>query len=81
MPAGSAHETCLAWFVQDHATTPPSIAINLVNVWLGSVAVVQADSSLMAALGCRADIQLGRMSALTETGRSEILKLPKLNGS
>ena len=33
----------------------------------------------MAALGRKADIQPGRMSALTDTGRSEALKQPNLN--
>jgi len=35
----------------------------------------------MAALGWKADIQPGRMSALTITGRFEDLELPKSNGS
>ena len=35
----------------------------------------------MTALGRKADIQPGRMSALTDTGRSEDLRLSRLNGS
>ena len=35
----------------------------------------------MAALGRQADNQPGRMTALTNTGRSECLELPNLNGS
>jgi hypothetical protein len=36
----------------------------------GSVAVIQTHSSRMAALGWKADVRSGRMSALTNTGRS-----------
>jgi hypothetical protein len=47
---------------------------------LGSVAVVQTHSSLMAALGWKADIQPSRMSALTDTGHSISFNSAKLNG-
>lgn len=51
-----------------------------VNVRFWSVAVIQTDSGSVAALGWKADIQPGRMSALTNTGRSEALELADLNG-
>jgi hypothetical protein len=35
----------------------------------------------MTALGRKADIQPGRMSALTNSGRSEVLEPAKVNGS
>jgi hypothetical protein len=50
------------------------------NDRLGSVAVVETDSSPMTALGWKADIEAGRMSALTKTGRSKALRVPDLNG-
>jgi hypothetical protein len=40
------------------------------NVRFGSVAVVPPNSSPMTGLGWIADTQPGRMSALTDTGRS-----------
>jgi hypothetical protein len=46
----------------------------------GSLAVVGVDSSRMAALGWKADIQPGRMSAFTYTGRSVLPKIADLNG-
>ena len=49
--------------------------------WFGSVAVVEAHFSPMAALGRIADGHPGRMSALTNSGRSDALKWPDLNGS
>ena len=48
---------------------------------LGSVAVIQTDSNSMAGFGRLADIQLGRMSALTDTGRTEALKQSDMTGS
>jgi len=48
---------------------------------LGWLAVVQNDSSPLSGFGRLADTRPGRMSALTDTGRSELLKLPKLDGS
>ena len=59
------------WYICEAATGS--------NVRFGSVAVVGVDSSRMAALGWKADIQPGRMSALTDTGRSEALEWPDLN--
>jgi len=50
-----------------------------VNVRFGSVAVFETDSSSMAALGRKADTQPGRTTVLTDSGRSEVLELPKLN--
>lgn len=47
----------------------------------GSVAVVQTHSSPMAGLGQKADIQPGRMSALTNTGRSAFRNPTETNGS
>jgi len=52
-----------------------------VNVRFGSLAVMQSDSSSMAALGWKADTQPGRMSVPTNTGRSVALKSPKFDGS
>jgi hypothetical protein len=46
----------------------------------GSVAVVHTNSSPMTALGWKADTQLRGMSALTNTGRSEVTEFPELNG-
>ena len=43
--------------------------------------VVQTHSSPMAALERKADTQLGRMSALANTGRSEVPEPAKPNGS
>ena len=51
-----------------------------VNVRFGSLAVVQTDSNAMTALGCKADARPGRMSALTNTGRSVRKNLPITNG-
>jgi hypothetical protein len=51
------------------------------NDLYGSLAVVQTHSSPMTAFGWKADIQPGRVFTLTDTGRSEVLKLPKLDGS
>jgi hypothetical protein len=51
------------------------------NVRFGSLAVIATDSSAMTALGWKADTQPGRMSALTDTGRSEALRRPESNGS
>ena len=51
-----------------------------VNVRFGSVAVVRTHSSPMAVLGRKADTRPGRMSALTDTGRSDALRTPELNG-
>jgi len=42
---------------------------------------VQTDSSLMAGLGWIADIQGGRMSALTYTGLPDSRNLAEMNGS
>ena len=53
----------------------------LKNERFGSVAVAQTDSSPMAALGRKADTQLGGGSAFTNTGHSEAMKKPKSNGS
>jgi hypothetical protein len=47
----------------------------------GSVAVIQTNSSRMAALEWKADTRPGRMSALTDTGRSAALKRADLNVS
>ena len=47
----------------------------------GSVAVVQTDSGSMSGLRCLADIEPGRMTALTDTGRSEGPELLKYYGS
>ncbi|KPK56558.1 MAG: hypothetical protein AMS22_00615, partial [Thiotrichales bacterium SG8_50] len=44
-------------------------------------AVVQTNSSRMTALGQKADIQPGRMSALTDTGRPDSHEPASLNGS
>ena len=49
------------------------------NVRFGSVAAVRTHSSPMTALGWKADTRSGRMSALTDTGRSEVLKRADLN--
>lgn len=48
---------------------------------LGLVAVVQIDSNPMETLGWKADNRPGRMSALTDTGRSATLKRPDFNDS
>ena len=53
----------------------------VLGVTFGSEVAVQNDFNRMAALGWKADIQTGRMSALTNTGRSEALELAKLNVS
>jgi hypothetical protein len=42
---------------------------------------MQTHSSPMAALEWIADIEPGGMSALINTGRSEVLEMPKSNGS
>jgi hypothetical protein len=57
---------CQFWDVRNH-------------VRFGSVAVVQTNSKQMSGLGWKADTRRGRMSALTNTGRSEVLKPPNLN--
>ena len=46
-----------------------------------SVAVIQTDSSPLSTLEWKADTRPVRMSVLTDTGRSEALKLPKFDGS
>jgi len=46
------------------------------NDRFGSAAVVQTDSSPMTALGWKADTRPGRISALTDTGRSDRQNLP-----
>jgi hypothetical protein len=46
----------------------------------GSEAVVQTHSGPMTALGWNADARPGQMSALTNTGQSEPLDSPYLNG-
>ena len=51
----------------------------ITNVRFGSAAVIGTNSSSMAALGRKADIRPGRMSALTDTGHSEELKRADLN--
>ena len=51
------------------------------NVRYGSTAVIETHSSPMSALGRKADVKPGRMSALTDTGRSEVLRRSNLNGS
>ena len=53
--------------------------IGSVTARLGSVAVVQTDSSSMTALEWKADAQPGRMSAFTVTGHLEALKRADLN--
>ena len=53
----------------------------ILNVRFGSVTVIQTHSSRMAALGRKAAIRPGCMSAFTQTGRSETLKWPDLNVS
>jgi hypothetical protein len=50
------------------------------NDRFASLAVIQADSSPMTALGWKADTQAGRMFALTYTGRLEARTKPDLNG-
>jgi hypothetical protein len=45
----------------------------------GSLAVVQKHFTRMAALGWKADIEPGRMSALANTGRSAALEWPDLD--
>jgi hypothetical protein len=45
----------------------------ILNVRFGSLAVVQTYPSRMAALGWKADIRPGRMSAFTDTGHSDAL--------
>jgi hypothetical protein len=52
-----------------------------VNVAFGSVAVVKNDFNPMAGSGRKADTRPERMSALTDTGRSEAWKEPDLDGS
>ena len=47
------------------------------DVRFGSIAVDQTDSNRMTALGWKA----ARTSPFTDTGRSEALKMPELNGS
>jgi hypothetical protein len=49
------------------------------NGRFGPVAVIRANSSSMTALGRKADIQPGRMTAFTVTGHSEALKRADLN--
>jgi hypothetical protein len=51
------------------------------NVRFGSIAVIQTNSSSMAALGRLADTQPGGMSAFTNTGRSDGSEWPDLNVS
>jgi hypothetical protein len=68
---------------------PHALAITVFsNVRNGSVAVVHPDFSPMTALERIADAQdedsritRARMSALTNTGRSEPLRKPEINGS
>jgi len=43
---------------------------NQTHRWNGSLAAVETNSNPMTALGRKADTLLGRMSALTNTGRS-----------
>jgi hypothetical protein len=50
------------------------------SAW-GSLAVVRTHSSSMTGLRWKADIHPRRMTALINTGQSEVLKLPKLDGS
>ena len=54
-------------------------APDFVNVRFGSEAVIQPDSSRMAALGWKADIEPGRMSTLADTRHSGGLEWPDLN--
>jgi hypothetical protein len=58
-----------------------SIFFYLCNDRFGSLAVVHPNFSPMTALGWKADTQPGRMSAFTNTGRSEPSKSLELNGS
>jgi len=51
------------------------------NGHFGPEAVVETHSGSMAAMGWEADIRPNRTAAFTDTGHSEVLNLPKLDGS
>ena len=53
--------------------------LSWINVCFGSLAAVETDSNPMTALARKADIQTGRVSALTDTGRSDALRSPQLD--
>jgi hypothetical protein len=58
-----------------------NLILHMTNDRFESLAVIRTNSSAMTALGRKADIEPGRMSAFTDTGRSGALKQVDLNVS
>ena len=65
--------------IRPRCITESAWFVSIFNFRFGSLAVIQTNSSRMTALEWKADIEPGRTSALTNTGRSAALRGPDLN--